>query len=142
MQCRRQPFRERKRDMNGRSLRATADFHPTAQAFHASGHGRDPNTEAQAITQFLTRFYFNPLSIIAHQHVNASRDETHADPHVRRTSMAMHVAQAFLRNSEDGVLVTVVANQHTGYGLNKCINSAVDDYLVDLTVPKAGLVCK
>ncbi len=43
---------------------------------------------------------------------------------------------------EDGVLVTVVANQHTGYGLNKCINSAVDDYLVDLTVPKAGLVCK
>ena len=42
---------------------------------------------------------------------------------------------------EEGVLVTVDAEQHTGYGVNDCVTDAVDDYLVDLTVPAAGLVC-
>ena len=42
---------------------------------------------------------------------------------------------------EEGVLVTVDAERHTGYGENDCITDAVDDYLVDLTVPAAGLVC-
>jgi pimeloyl-ACP methyl ester carboxylesterase len=42
---------------------------------------------------------------------------------------------------EEGVLVTVNADRHTGYGENDCINSAVDDFLVTLTVPAAGLVC-
>ncbi|MGD9703035.1 MAG: alpha/beta hydrolase [Acidimicrobiia bacterium] len=42
---------------------------------------------------------------------------------------------------EDATLVTVEADQHTGYGLNECVNDAVDDYLADLTVPDPGLVC-
>jgi len=42
---------------------------------------------------------------------------------------------------EDGVLVTVEAEQHTGYMVNECVDNAVDRYLIDLTVPAAGLVC-
>jgi len=42
---------------------------------------------------------------------------------------------------EEGVLVTVNAERHTGYGENDCITDTVDDYIVDLTVPAAGLVC-
>ena len=45
------------------------------------------------------------------------------------------------RALEDGVLVTVEAEQHTGYMVNDCVDTAVDDYLIDLTVPAAGLVC-
>ena len=32
---------------------------------------------------------------------------------------------------EDGHLVVVKADQHTGYGVNKCVDSTVDNYLVD-----------
>ena len=42
---------------------------------------------------------------------------------------------------EDGVLVTVVGERHTGYKLNGCGTQAVDDYLIDLKVPQEGLVC-
>ncbi len=42
---------------------------------------------------------------------------------------------------EGGVLVTVEAEQHTGYMVNDCVDAAVDDYLIDLTVPAPGLVC-
>ena len=41
----------------------------------------------------------------------------------------------------DGRLVVVTADQHTGYGLNDCVNDAVDHYLVAITVPKDELVC-
>ena len=43
---------------------------------------------------------------------------------------------------EDGHLIVVTADQHTGYGVNNCVNSAVDDYLVSLVVPKNELACK
>ena len=43
---------------------------------------------------------------------------------------------------EDGVLVVVVADQHTGYGVNSCVNDAVDQYLTDLVVPQNGLRCE
>jgi hypothetical protein len=43
---------------------------------------------------------------------------------------------------EQGILIVVEANQHTGYGTNECIVKAVDDYLIDLTVPKNELICK
>ncbi len=43
---------------------------------------------------------------------------------------------------EDGVLVRVEADQHTGYGVNECVVRAVDDYLIDLSAPESGLVCK
>jgi hypothetical protein len=42
---------------------------------------------------------------------------------------------------EGGVLVTVVAEQHTGYMVNDCVDAAVDNYLIDLTTPAAGIVC-
>jgi pimeloyl-ACP methyl ester carboxylesterase len=45
---------------------------------------------------------------------------------------------------EDGRLVVVVGNQHTGYGLNACSSAAVEDYLVDPVghLPAEGLVCE
>ena len=43
---------------------------------------------------------------------------------------------------EKGILLIVEANQHTGYGANECINTAVDSYLIDLTVPVNETTCK
>lgn len=43
---------------------------------------------------------------------------------------------------EGGIFITVKAEQHTGYGVNKCIVTTVDRYLVDLIVPKNGTVCE
>ena len=46
------------------------------------------------------------------------------------------------RALEDGHLVIVDADQHTGYGVNGCVNDAVDNYLVDPTAPlEDELVC-
>lgn len=36
---------------------------------------------------------------------------------------------------EEGRLIVVTADQHTGYGLNSCVIDAVDNYLIDLQVP-------
>ncbi len=41
---------------------------------------------------------------------------------------------------EEGVFVEVDADQHTAYGVNDCIDDAIDDYLVSLVVPE-GLSC-
>ena len=43
---------------------------------------------------------------------------------------------------EQGVLVVVEADRHTGYGLNSCVVERVDDYLIDLTVPENETYCK
>ena len=43
---------------------------------------------------------------------------------------------------EQGVLLIVEANQHTGYGTNDCINTAVDSYLINLTVPVSETTCR
>ncbi len=43
---------------------------------------------------------------------------------------------------EEGVLLVVVANQHTGYGVNQCSYDVVDDYLIELTVPEDGVRCE
>jgi pimeloyl-ACP methyl ester carboxylesterase len=45
------------------------------------------------------------------------------------------------RALEDGVLVVIVADQHTGYGVNQCSYDVIDGYLVDLTVPTDGVRC-
>ena len=37
---------------------------------------------------------------------------------------------------EEGFFVGVDSFTHTSYGLNPCINQAIEDYLVDLTVPQ------
>jgi pimeloyl-ACP methyl ester carboxylesterase len=41
----------------------------------------------------------------------------------------------------DGRLIVVTADQHTGYGVNQCVDDAVDAYLVDLEPPDDGLEC-
>ena len=42
---------------------------------------------------------------------------------------------------EDGRLVVVVANQHTGYRVNSCIDDIIHDYLVQLEAPEDETVC-
>jgi pimeloyl-ACP methyl ester carboxylesterase len=42
---------------------------------------------------------------------------------------------------EDGHLVVVVANRHTGYGANECISQVVARYLIDLELPAEGTEC-
>ena len=43
---------------------------------------------------------------------------------------------------EEGVLLVVVADQHTGYGVNQCSYDTIDGYLVDLIVPENGTRCE
>jgi pimeloyl-ACP methyl ester carboxylesterase len=42
---------------------------------------------------------------------------------------------------ENGVLLTVEANQHTGYSASQCAGDTVDDVLIDLKFPAPGTVC-
>jgi len=46
------------------------------------------------------------------------------------------------KNLEEGVLVIVEADRHTGYGLNACVVATVDAYLISLTVPRNETYCK
>ncbi len=50
-------------------------------------------------------------------------------------------SQAMADALEGGVLVVVEADEHTGYGLNRCIVDVVNDYLVELVAPDPGTVC-
>jgi hypothetical protein len=43
---------------------------------------------------------------------------------------------------DDGRLVVVEADQHTGYGVNQCINELVNDYLIELTAPAGDTTCR
>ena len=43
---------------------------------------------------------------------------------------------------EQGILIVVGANQHTGYGANNCVVKAVDEYLIKLKVPANETTCK
>ena len=43
---------------------------------------------------------------------------------------------------EDGRLVVVEADQHTGYGVNRCVIELVNDYLIDLDAPDDGTECR
>jgi hypothetical protein len=46
------------------------------------------------------------------------------------------------RTLADGRFVSVDANQHTGYGVNRCIVDVVNDYLIDLDAPADGTFCE
>ena len=55
---------------------------------------------------------------------------------------------SFVRSSEDALasladarLVVVDADQHTGYGVNRCVIDAVNAYLIELTPPDDGTEC-
>ena len=51
-------------------------------------------------------------------------------------------AQAMADQLASGVLVTRAGEGHTAYGQgNDCIDTTVDDYLIDGTVPKADPLC-
>lgn len=52
-----------------------------------------------------------------------------------------HWAEALADQLESGVLVTYEGEGHTGYGASVCVQDTIDDYLLELTVPKAGLRC-
>ena len=43
---------------------------------------------------------------------------------------------------EDGRLVLVEADRHTGYGVNRCVVDVVNDYLIDLEAPDDGTECR
>lgn len=43
---------------------------------------------------------------------------------------------------EDGRLVVVEADQHTGYGVNRCVIDLVNEYLIDLVAPENGTECR
>ena len=43
---------------------------------------------------------------------------------------------------EDGRLVVVEADQHTGYGVNRCVIEVVNDYLIDLEPPDDETECR
>lgn len=42
---------------------------------------------------------------------------------------------------EDGRLIVVEANRHTGYGINACVTNATDDYLIGATVGFEEKLC-
>ena len=42
---------------------------------------------------------------------------------------------------EDGRLIVVTANQHTGYGVNECVNNAVNKYLISAKVTWQEKAC-
>lgn len=42
---------------------------------------------------------------------------------------------------EDGRLVVVTADQHTGYGVNECVDDVIHGYLVELDVPAEETEC-
>jgi pimeloyl-ACP methyl ester carboxylesterase len=51
-------------------------------------------------------------------------------------------AQALAKELTSAVLVTHDGEGHTAYLTDSCVQRAVDDYLLGLTVPKAGLTCQ
>ncbi len=51
-------------------------------------------------------------------------------------------AVSLAKELDSGVLVTRDGEGHTGYLASKCVQGAVDAYLVDLKVPRKGLTCQ
>jgi len=43
---------------------------------------------------------------------------------------------------EEGILLVVTADRHTGYGLNRCVVDFVDGYLIRLELPEDETVCR
>jgi pimeloyl-ACP methyl ester carboxylesterase len=56
-------------------------------------------------------------------------------------STPLESSRAMAEALEDGRLVVVEANQHSGYNVNRCVNDVVNDYLIELAAPADGTVC-
>jgi len=50
--------------------------------------------------------------------------------------------EAMAEALDDGRLVVVEADQHTGYGVNQCVDDLVNDYLINLEAPTSGVECR
>jgi pimeloyl-ACP methyl ester carboxylesterase len=53
----------------------------------------------------------------------------------------MSWSRSLVDQLESAVLITHEGNGHTAFGVNDCVREAVKDYLIDLDVPRNGLVC-
>ena len=53
----------------------------------------------------------------------------------------MRWAKALAKQLESAVLVTRKGEGHTSFLVNNCVKKALNAYLLDLKVPKDGLVC-
>jgi pimeloyl-ACP methyl ester carboxylesterase len=51
-------------------------------------------------------------------------------------------AVALAKELDSGVLITRTGEGHTGFEASTCVQRSVDQYLVDLTVPRKGLTCR
>jgi pimeloyl-ACP methyl ester carboxylesterase len=51
-------------------------------------------------------------------------------------------SKALASQLQSGVLITRKGDGHTAYAVSSCIAKSVDAYLLELTVPKDGLVCQ
>jgi pimeloyl-ACP methyl ester carboxylesterase len=49
--------------------------------------------------------------------------------------------EVMAKTLEDGRLIVVTADRHTGYGVNDCVDDAVGKYLIDLEVPPKETQC-
>jgi pimeloyl-ACP methyl ester carboxylesterase len=56
-------------------------------------------------------------------------------------STPLESSRAMADALEDGRLVVVEANQHSGYWANQCVNDVVADYLIELAAPADGTIC-
>ena len=50
-------------------------------------------------------------------------------------------AKSLVKQLDGARLITRKGDGHTGYFLSPCVSRAVDRYLLDLKLPKAGLTC-
>jgi pimeloyl-ACP methyl ester carboxylesterase len=56
-------------------------------------------------------------------------------------STPLESSRAMADALEDGRFVIVEANQHTGYGVNDCVDGIVEEYLVNLVAPPDETTC-
>jgi pimeloyl-ACP methyl ester carboxylesterase len=50
-------------------------------------------------------------------------------------------SRAMATSLEEGIFITVTAERHTGYGVNNCVVTAVDSYLIERKMPPRDLIC-
>jgi pimeloyl-ACP methyl ester carboxylesterase len=111
-----------------------------SDALAASAHEVAPRTSARTVGEYMCTFV--PPSLEPRSEITGAGAGpivvvgTTGDPATPLASTrAMDAAL------EDGRLVVVTANQHTGYDVNDCINDVVHRYLVDLEAPTDDTAC-
>ena len=62
-------------------------------------------------------------------------------PYAHRFAEDWRAAQSVNRQLAGSVLLTRRGNGHTSYDSSACAHAAMDDYLINLTLPAPGTVC-